>query len=396
MKNRSSVTPMLMTRRWANGTIEQFMNTGATSSLTSSSVINGDFVTPNNQSYDKKTARAFNGSRKVYSSNGSLLYSDSGCIDTLTLLSGLPNGQWLEPPFGDFESLAKSRFYKNLRDSELNLSESIGEAGQTKRMLEDATKKVTALARRARRKAIRKAVRYGPRTPWLAALAEAWLSYKYGWSPLLKDIFGLVDLQRTRCNRIIVQGTAKGGRTTNTVSRPIGAAGPLVQTHVTQEVRSKFWALAIPSNRWLLDYSRITSMNPVNLIWQFSFLSFVVDWFTGLGDYLEQLEQSCGIGLDFIRGYQTNVSRDVYRATVPSQRHGTSSFTIIEKPWLARGVHVTKIRRRLTSFPPATLPELKIDLGASRLISAAALIKVLLVPPRVWGGYGLPPIFNKA
>jgi hypothetical protein len=118
--------------------------------------------------------------------------------------------------------------------------------------------------------------------------------------------------------------------------------------------------------------------NPINLLWEILPFSFVVDWFTGIGPYLESL--SAWDGLVFRDGSETKFTRQIavmamdYRWT-PS----ASESDLVEEcdKGTYRRTGLLLDRSRLTSFPRQNyVPTFRNGLASiTHATNAIALVK---------------------
>lgn len=133
--------------------------------------------------------------------------------------------------------------------------------------------------------------------------------------------------------------------------------------------RSSYVIYYLEDNAFAQRMSQTGLSNPLILAWELVPYSFVVDWFVGVGSYLNNLDAT--IGLQFNSGTKT----------LQSSLHGSTSWkTSKVKSW--EGVCYTngrqfiredKNRTVLTSFPAPALV-VDPDLGVSRVLSGIALL----------------------
>jgi hypothetical protein len=299
---------------------------------------------------------------------------------------------------------AMERFYKNLRDSDTNLAVDIAEWRQAAGMMADTCEKITELAQRVRKFSFKinnlqkilfetygnhvrdersRKIRYylqkhkynyngGPST----VFAQTWLSYTYGWKPLMGTIFGLAEFIRNKARYMRVKGSFLAGRDKIT----LGTAGlgiPYYTETCDRVIANVVCDLRVDSPI-LNDVSRLTSLNPAAIGWELVPYSFVVDWFFNIGGYLEELEQSMGsgVGLKFVRGYTSHVHVTTVKHTIPPYS-GKSGNPRNSVPYTMTHTerYVLKDRVKLTSLPYPYFPKFEVDLGVSRILSAASLLQ---------------------
>jgi hypothetical protein len=297
---------------------------------------------------------------------------------------------------------ASSKFFSDLRDSSLNLSVDIAESKQAWNMLTKSVSDVVRIARQCRRDALnfakwnllvqqmqagkprrgyrdRVPARYRGETDPSVIMANRWLEYKYGWQPLLGTIFGVCDYARNRARRFRVKANSKHLQRDG-YFQPT-TYGLQVWHDVEQSSYATYSAVFEMSSPLANDVSRFTSLNPLAIAWELVPYSFVVDWFFDIGGFMEECETSMMAGLTFLHGYEVDTHRLLIKYSLPIQavhfggpQDGTAG-TDSKIDW--RAYDVTKRRVRLYSTPWPFLPRLEAKLGASRLLSGAALLRQL-------------------
>lgn len=123
----------------------------------------------------------------------------------------------------------------------------------------------------------------------------------------------------------------------------------------------------------LYELNRYGLLNPAALLWELQPLSFVADWFTGLGSFLQAL--SLGFGLRFQNGYQTtfvNGDFDVLHRVAPNVPVKQGS------PYAKVKVHSRAMNRTIDiGFVPPPV-YFRVDLNLSQAIASASLITAIL------------------
>jgi hypothetical protein len=259
------------------------------------------------------------------------------------------------------EKVARSRFYRNLRQSELDLAIDIAEINQTKKMLFRRIKQFLGML-------FRRIPKGAPQETWSGILLEV----QYGWRPLLGSIFGLIEHMRNWAKRFRVVGTY-----TKTDTQTIPWNGSLARGYSRRTVKStcKIQVDLKTDNLALFELSRLASLNPLAWAWELLTLSFVADWFLDIGSFLQELEQSIGAGLLFERGFITHVhsarhSYTIPRGSVSQSGRNFKTTSIVEG--VCRSNLLTRVP--IYSLPLPSLPSFEPKLGWQRMLSAAALI----------------------
>ena len=143
--------------------------------------------------------------------------------------------------------------------------------------------------------------------------------------------------------------TSSSFNTWNIPSPVRGTTVTVTQTTCRIGIRYK---VASPLMQFL---SQTGFTNPINLAWEILPFSFVVDWFTPIGPYLDAL--SAFDGLEFLDGYQVLFTRENVLSTIHGQSVDASSGGTLQdsqgdyaREW------VLLDRTRLTAFPVPTFP----------------------------------------
>lgn len=311
---------------------------------------------------DLQSLQEFRGDLSIIGHGGGLIYTQA-FLDT----------------YGSYDNerynRAIEKLYDGIRQTETNLALTIGEARESGKMLQvgKSVYQVLTLARRAKRDFLRNPSK---------KLSEIWLGYKLGWMPLLTDIHnylkwsytsfdeGVPVVGRSRVTQSIVQQQG-------TISSPEG--GSRATGHAEHKCEVKCWVGL--SNTEAYNLSRVTSLNPLAIAWELVPLSFVVDWFYNIGGWLQNMESALGAGVTFKRGYYTEV------AYFNAKENWTIDYTWSTWPGTTRmlgsavGSRIVARKRRfkLSALPFPRAPTLRLKLGGSQLITAAALLRVILL-----------------
>lgn len=119
-------------------------------------------------------------------------------------------------------------------------------------------------------------------------LADNWLEYTYGWSPLVSDVYGAIQA--------LQQGYAREGKTvTGRSGNSFSKQGQRDQNMATGPLASSATFRGTVYDSRLTTMQQLGLLNPYALAWELMPFSFVVDWFLPIGDALQAL--SAGVGL---------------------------------------------------------------------------------------------------
>lgn len=193
---------------------------------------------------------------------------------------------------------------------------------------------------------------------------SAWLELQYGWKPLLQDIYNVVD--------ILSEGMKKPVAQVKTTVIDEDFKAPLAFPYLPTVKAEGEFIRGITgvvrfgvSDPLLYDLNRLGLLNPAALVWELFPLSFVIDWFLHIGNFLKSF--TLPMGLVFYSGYTTKFLRtdwtgrddttELWYGTPPTHYYKCKAFR----------------RDRLYTFPVA-FPYLSWDLGVSQIASLLAII----------------------
>lgn len=215
----------------------------------------------------------------------------------------------------DFEN-AHSKAYDDLKASlgdSSQLAASLAEWRSSANSINDNAQQLLMLAiavRKRQWKAIpvilgkkRRSQKWHRRLP--TEFANRWLEYSFGWKPLIQDIWNALDvLQRPPPPQVVRgRGTSRGqwifkGPVPN---RETFVCQSVVRVQLIGDVE-----VSNP-NLWLLN--QLGLINPASVAWELVPWSFVVDWFTNLGQVIGSVTDFAGLTLSdtatTVTGYTT-------------------------------------------------------------------------------------------
>jgi len=214
----------------------------------------------------------------------------------------------------------------------------------------------------------------------VGGIPEQWLQLKYGWQPLVQDIYNSVQTvkraysdqaclftvnasAREECDQ--VQVTFPGldvfapSRTWKSTSGSVSGKAQIKFT-VDDENASAVSQLGIT--------------NPASLAWELLPYSFVVDWFYPVGTFLEALDYS--LGLRMLSGWLSYTARREATAEL-----GNTTKTDVGPGWDGRwsggSGHASAflfVREALTEFPGPPIPRLKDPFSLTHVANGLSLL----------------------
>lgn len=210
-----------------------------------------------------------------------------------------------------------------VREEHVSLTQFIAELSSATSLISNSAKKIASSALMVRRGNFRGAARQlGISTPRGVSksknFANNYLAYKFGWMPLVADAMGAGAHLATRARAVRIRSSSRISSTepVSIVQRipvfNIGGQDEFQFVHALNGSKFAFEQVVceyrLASAFWD-EARRLGFLNPAKLAWEVIPLSFVVDTFLNIGDWLGSLDQ--GFGLEFVtasytQGYRTS------------------------------------------------------------------------------------------
>lgn len=322
----------------------------------------GNFVDPLPQGITRSQLSLMEGTYRA----GFTTSSNYSLIEGLLGYNSDPGGQSLSFS-SEVYNRALEKLYTELR-GEVDLSVDLLQAGQVRSMMSQGVSALAHLGRTVRRMR---------REPTRVA-AELWLTYVYGVKPLMGSIYGTLETFKNGARKglIRVQTRAREGSSRTVSWNNVGDANLPARTTETTSKRCLIQCDFGIKDSTLNNLASLSSLNPVSIIWETIPYSFVIDWFADIGGYVRNLESAFLYSASFKRGFAT----EGYLIEGTTTTNGSYQASGLDRFINARGSYRLSGKRRavFSSSPLPRLPRFHVDLGASRLLSAASLLRVQL------------------
>lgn len=285
---------------------------------------------------------------------------------------------------------ATRRILSKLKGEGTNIANMLAERKQTIKSVGDTILRIAGVVRDLKRGNIESAVRRLFGDPQLQRryakkltgkdVANQFIALRYGWIPLLEDVYGLVD------------GLHKRSEIGLCVFKASGSSWGYQQTANffinEKEVQQKYdpfltryrvaYMIRAMPDLVLREPAALGLTNPLVPLWEVLPWSFVVDWFLPVGNYLEQLTAAHGWnfydGCLSVKGEVSYVMD--YNKTKITYYAPLGGIDIIRKASCrgnGKSMHFT--RTLLTGFPVPKLPRFKNPLSTGHLQNALALLR---------------------
>lgn len=263
-------------------------------------------------------------------------------------------------------NIIRNRAIDDLNDKvrgNLNLAVDFAESHQTRKMLRVSDQVVDYTRLFVKSHAFSKT----------RGLANLWLTYTYGVKPLLASLYGAAD----ESLRVVINKLDRfRGRSSETVQNPRIIMDSIFGNQTFRATGSFKVSCTIGVSLYVpsFDITRWTTLNPLNLAWELTPYSFVVDWFLNVGSYLSNMETYLANSSRFRQGYETQLQ--AWNLSISSINTTFSDGFVNINTGRSSGVWID--RTILSDYPIPSLPSFKANLGSSRLVSAASLLAQLL------------------
>jgi hypothetical protein len=340
-------------------------------------VNDGDFAAPNNFAFDRLIELRMEGTRSAYVKNG-YAFNETGAT---------PEGPSVPILFPDDEvyNTALAKMYEQYRGG-LDLAIDLLEGGQTVNMLRSANRLIehAKKLKRGDLKAAYKAYVSGSDRvrKALQNAGSAWLQWVYGMKPLAQDLYDAVlETVHSVPPSLIANGKAQDQKK---LDDTISISGYPARRIYDQSWRCEIQCRFVMGDGWYDTAQRYTSMNPVSMLWETLPYTFVLDWIVDIGGYLRNFESAALSLTGFLDGWVTETCKSNGSTFVNYTINNLpNNFTAVT--WTGGGEYILYSRSKLTSSPFPRQPSIKIDMGAGRLLNAAALLSNFLgVGDHLW------------
>lgn len=289
----------------------------------------------------------------------------------------------------DARTKAMSKFYEKIRSSEVSLNTSVGEARESlqmmasiarsaRRVISDLRKiAIDAVINRPRgKRLLKKLTKKSIKDPHLT-VSGLWLGWSVGLKPLINDCENI----RNHALKGLGEGAEFHVKARASHQRDSYVTIPGgIETYKVDE-RVEYGALIRILDTHMFENWRAGLTARPTLLWELTTLSFVVDYFINIGQWLELYEASLlnnGFQLVGGTGYCTTVTKES-RTKEFSKSYTPSSPVDLTYARLAMSEDKTRKSRTLISqLPTPGAPVVKIPRAAEPLLNCAALLSGLI------------------
>lgn len=289
----------------------------------------------------------------------------------------------------DARTKAMSKFYEKIRSSEVSLNTSVGEARESLQMMASIARSarrvvsdlrkiaIDAVINRPRgKRLLKKLTKESIKDPHLT-VSGLWLGWSVGLKPLIND-----------CENIrnhALKGLGEGfefhvkARASHKRESYVTIEGG-IETYNVDE-RAEYGALIRILDTHMFENWRAGLTARPTLLWELTTLSFVVDYFIGIGQWLELYEASIlnnGFQLVPYTGYCTTVRKEQRTKEFSRSYTPTSPIDMTYARIAMSEDKTVKSRTLISELPRPGAPIVKIPRAAEPLLNCAALLSGLI------------------
>lgn len=204
-----------------------------------------------------------------------------------------------------------------LKDQNIHVGNFLAEGHQTLSMIQSTVKHIAQDVEAFRSRnpsAWKQVLRYQtgntPKRFW-RCIPNSWLELQYGWNPLMNDVMGAASQLAQKSREVgalfSVDGFAKEFSYEDLVVTDgfIGVFKTPYRRYYERRVKVSLWySLRNPT---LALLSSLGLVNPLEIIWEVTKYSFVVDWFLPVSSWLSALTGD--LGYDFKSGTRSELTK---------------------------------------------------------------------------------------
>jgi hypothetical protein len=213
------------------------------------------------------------------------------------------------------------------------------------------------------------------------AIAEQFLSIRFGWMPLLEDLYKIFEHAARLLSEegFSVRTSASTTRRFNVSSEEVFEGLPIIRREFGQQTCKYTFVYRQGYPDALLHLKQVGVTNPLGALYQLKSLSFIFDWFLPMGRYLDLLDYD--LGLQYIRGCKTVFEKTTVRYKVAAAGYVPATNRDVYGKWSAYKQVVDCVRTPIAGFPSVPLPRINPNpLGPERGGSLVALLQQRLKP----------------
>lgn len=304
----------------------------------------------------------------------------------------IPSLRWLYEEEKNYFQLINNAI-KGAMEQQVNVAMFISELDKTADLIASSSSKIAQAMANVRAGKFSRAARdLGIGTPpgvrRSRTFANNWLEYTYGWTPIVQDMIGALRHVHRGARELLIKPRSRlDWRMANPRDqRQAQLAAQAAREHLllctwdyvgTWDVKEQVSLVFRPTSWFWDQVSRTGFMDPGTLAYEAIPGSFMLDWFTNLGDWLAAL--NLGLTLEYVTGSYVELHRATGTLTGNARWGETkpSSYTYTKASAHVERVVSNEYRVRRTPIPEAHVQvSLVLDapFSVNRAITSASLV----------------------
>jgi len=278
--------------------------------------------------------------------------------------------------------LAISKFYADVSDIKFNFAVFAVELAQTRDMVASRAWQIGRSYKLLRQGKIKQAIAQfttlkqnkipikGDKPLKGKDLANAWLELRYGWTPLMYEIQGAIELLEEKIlGGKLAYSYSKSTKTSYTDNSIVRSSGIDFAHNATIDDHVTISCLIKPVCPTRIILGQLGFDNPALIAYELMPYSFVVDWFYNIGDYLQSQTALAGLSVDYFSITKTRYIQDEITLT-----QNPGSYPGSEPSTPGKHTYYSKHKRRTLSIPLPPMPTLGVNMDWKRLLDSLAML----------------------
>ncbi len=203
------------------------------------------------------------------------------------------------------------------------------------------------------------------------AIGSGVLALRYGWQPLLNDVYGSAQLlAQKNVRELRSRAAASVTMVKEDVETAIFNNNGMKRTSTRKSKRTIKYTVYFSTAEEVHTLSQIGLTNPALIAWELLPWSFVFDWFIPIGNYISSWDAT--LGLTFEKGVKTDFReytvKDIHSSTNGGVGGWYSGYS--DSSYFGRFIN----RSQLLAFPGIAMPQWKNPFSTEHVQNAMALL----------------------
>jgi hypothetical protein len=192
----------------------------------------------------------------------------------------------VDPYLTEFDDKLKRKIHQKLKNQTVHVGNIIAERKQTMDLVQSSVQRILQLIK-AKKNIFKAAASYAKNSKQIASDI---LAFKFGVEPLMNDIQTFAKYLDDSSDEPIITVRANTGAAKNIPLKVVTGSFTFVGF-----VEISYTVKCVVDNPALRTLSEFGLINPLEILWEVTPWSFVIDWFFPVGDWISNKTSDCGI-----------------------------------------------------------------------------------------------------